>query len=249
MASSSQEVLPGAMCSSCHLAFEIMVLAVSWTKELSTIAFDNGTASELQRPTATFEAHGLAFNTAPILNHRIDNQAELHACLQNVVRVARHLRQQAEKRQVNMSRLYAEFITAFLTQRQQLEMIFVHTRVALRKGRVPDAAWTQAMQAITWKTRSSEASQDDLHTLVNRAAFSFEFRKDAPPIFVPSKFGLYVDRIYNFVLLVLWHPLISSDWARAACRNHETPNYHCIQLYQRWLVDYIHFSDAFIRFG
>ncbi|KAJ3578464.1 hypothetical protein NPX13_g2105 [Xylaria arbuscula] len=142
------------------------------TKELSTIPFDSDTASELQRPAATFETHGLTFDTAP-LNRRIDNQAELDACLQNVVRIARHLRQQAEERQMNMPRLYAEFITAFLTQRQQLEMIFVHTRVALREGRVPDAAWTQAMQVMTWKTRSSEASQADLHTLVNRAALPF----------------------------------------------------------------------------
>ncbi|KAI1357205.1 hypothetical protein F5Y08DRAFT_347107 [Xylaria arbuscula] len=238
MASSSQEVLPGAMCSSCHLA----------TKELSTITFDNNTASELQRPAATFEAHGLTFDTAP-LNRRIDNQAELDACLQNVVRIACHLRQQAEERQMNMSRLYAEFITAFLTQRQQLEMIFVHTRVALREGRVPDAAWTQTMQVMTWKTRSSEASQADLHTLVNRAALPFESRRDAPPIFIPSKFGSYVDHIYTFVLLMLWNPLMSSEWARAACRNHETPHHHCIRLYQRWPVNHIHFSDAFIRFG
>ncbi|RYP82659.1 hypothetical protein DL769_001566 [Monosporascus sp. CRB-8-3] len=168
-----------------------MVLAVSWTKELSTIAFDNDTASELQRPAATFEAHGLTFDTATPLNRRIDNQAELDACLQNVVRIARHLRQQAEERQMNMPRLYAEFITAFLTQRQQLEMIFVHTRVTLREGRVPDAAWTQTMQVMTWKTRSSQASQADLHTLVNRAALPFESRRDAPPIFIPSKFRSY----------------------------------------------------------
>ncbi|KAI3326481.1 hypothetical protein HD806DRAFT_409337 [Xylariaceae sp. AK1471] len=117
-----------------------MVLAVSWTKELSTIAFNNDTASELQRPAATFEAHGLAFDTATILNHCVDNQAELDACLQNIVRIARHQRQQAEERQINVSRLYAEFITAFLTQKQQLEMIFVPTRVALREGRVPNTA-------------------------------------------------------------------------------------------------------------
>ncbi|KAI0805890.1 hypothetical protein GGR55DRAFT_680688 [Xylaria sp. FL0064] len=95
-----------------------MVLAVSWTKELSTIAFDNDTASELQRPATTFEAHGLAFDTATILNHRIDNQAELDACLQDVVRIARYLRQQAEERRINMPCLYAGFITSFLTQRQ-----------------------------------------------------------------------------------------------------------------------------------
>ncbi|KAI3326557.1 hypothetical protein HD806DRAFT_532186 [Xylariaceae sp. AK1471] len=145
MALSSQEVFPGAMCSGCHLAFVVE----GPPEELSTIPFDNDTTSELQRPAAIFEAHGLAIDTAPILNCRVNNQAELDACLQNVVRIARHLRQQAEERQINMPRLYAEFITAFLTQRQQLEMIFVHTRVALREGRVPDAAWTQAMQVIT----------------------------------------------------------------------------------------------------
>ncbi|KAI1357468.1 hypothetical protein F5Y08DRAFT_346688 [Xylaria arbuscula] len=117
---------------------------VERTKQLSTIPFDNDIATELQRPAAVLEAYGLSIDHVAILDHHIDRHvngwADHDALCANVARAARELQHQVQQRQVNMPRLYAEFIAAFLTQRQQLEMVFVHTRVALRKHRVPDAA-------------------------------------------------------------------------------------------------------------
>ncbi|KAI3335366.1 hypothetical protein F4824DRAFT_464593 [Ustulina deusta] len=230
-----------------------MVVTVVSTKELSTIPFDNDLANELQRPAAVFEAYGLSIDHAAILDHHINRHvngwADHNALIANVVRVARQLQQQAQERQANMPRLYTDFITAFLAQRQQLEMIFVHARVARREHRVPDAAWLQVMEAMTWKSPCSRADQDDLDILVNRAGLSCEYRRDTPPFFIASKFGTFIDAIYEMVDSALWHPMWTSEWGLAARYNHNTPQHRCIPLYQRWPVNAIHFSDAFMRPG
>ncbi|KAI3322830.1 hypothetical protein HD806DRAFT_551687 [Xylariaceae sp. AK1471] len=223
-----------------------------WTKQLSTIPFDNDIATELQRPAAVLEAYGLSIDHVAILDHHIDRHvngwADHDVLCANVARAARELQHQVQQRQVNMPRLYAEFIAAFLTQRQQLEMGFVHTRVALREHRVPDAAWLQAMQAMVWKSPCSRADQFDLDTLVSRSGLRSEHRRDTPPFFIASKFGTFIDGIYLMLDSALWSPIWRSEWGREARYNHNTPHHQCIPLYQRWPVDTIHFSDAFMRF-
>ncbi|KAI1360698.1 hypothetical protein F5Y08DRAFT_40117 [Xylaria arbuscula] len=139
---------------------------------------------------------------------------------------------EAEERQTNMPRLYAEFLTAFLTQRQQLEMTFVHAPAALRDGRVPDAAWTQSMQVMAWKACSSD-SKPDLHTLVNRASLPSCFSPSrASPIFIGAFKVRAPCRPYIHLCTAgtVGHPVMSSGWARAACYNYETPYHRCIQL-------------------
>ncbi|KAJ3579823.1 hypothetical protein NPX13_g747 [Xylaria arbuscula] len=197
--------------------------ATRWVRTWSLCGFDEATAIELQRPAAVFQMHGLIFDAAAV-NQPVNNQHDFCTSTGNVAGIARCLQKQAQERQLNMPRLYTEFITAYLARRQQLETVFVQSRVALREGRVPNAAWMLAMQIMTRKTPSSEIYQDGLDIMIVRAGLPLNHRRDKPPIFIPSRFRARVNTIYGQVLKYLRNPVMSSDWARATIHNNETPD-------------------------
>ncbi|KAI1174686.1 hypothetical protein F4777DRAFT_373496 [Nemania sp. FL0916] len=227
-----------------------MVVTAFSAKEMSKMALDQQLNEELVRgPAAVFEACGLSIYDDAILDHEITSPVDEDVLRDDIHEAARKLKQQAEERHVDLPRLYADFLAAFLTQRQQIEMIFVHTGVALREHRFPlDLGWVEVQKAMAWMNQRPVSDYDDLDLLIIRSGTRLDLRRIAPPLFVPARFEAYIETTF-WMLLVMMDAMFSSEWGLAACRNYNVPRHRCSPLHQRWPVDHIRLPLLSILLG
>ncbi|KAI0854708.1 hypothetical protein F4860DRAFT_498702, partial [Xylaria cubensis] len=115
--------------------------------QLSLIPIDARTGDTPRGPAAVFATQGLVINYRTSIQHHnnspttIDFSTDIHNPLvlqprvsvnqfpdkQRVEESARDLATYAQQHHVNMSRMFGEFIVAFLTQRKTLESFLIKT--------------------------------------------------------------------------------------------------------------------------